>query len=500
MANESIPSIRGDSRVFIIKYQAGPEHVPDFMDWAAAGGVEQSVGDSTRIEVPSVTEYGAYDVVGEIPGAVENATISIMFQDRHSLSTILDLARRRCPLDLQIHVGRCKDPRDFDGGWDKIRVLEAARVTKYATDEEGSLASGDNDKVTETDDFSALNFYEIVPLTYAARAGNSVTSEVKVVVVCDKPSCGECGEPSSGCEKVYAVLGPAGSSPGLKPSVVYSDDGLTSDAVSSITTFDVGNDPFDADCVGTNLVVTDPTGLLLHYADLEDILDGTAVWASTATGLVAAKGPQGIDSYSPRDTWIVGKGGYIYFTTDPTNGVTVQDAGVATTQDLNAVFAFSINLVVAVGNSNAVVFTENGGDAWSSVTGPVPGVNLLSIAVRTESEWWVGANNGKLYYTIDKGSHWTEKTFPGSGSGSVRDIVWASDTVGYLAHKTTTPTGRILRTISGGYSWYVAPEGQATMPAGGGFNSLAVCIKEPNVVYAGGLATGGIDGILVKGS
>lgn len=500
MANEGIPSIRSDSRVFIIPYRAGPENVPDFMDWAAVGGVEQNVGDSTRIEVPSSLEYGSFDVVGEIPGAVENATTTIMFQDRHSKSVILELARRRCPIDIQVHVGRCQDPRDFDGGWNKIRVLEAARVTKYGTDEEGALASGDNEKVTESDDFSALEFYEILPLTFASRANTNVTSEVIVVVVCDKPSCGECNEPSSGCEKVYAVLAPAGSSPGLLPNVVYSDDGLTNAGSSPITTATLGNDPSDADCVGDNLVVVGQADEALHYAATEDILDGTEVWAKVQTGFVATKGPLAIDSYSPSDTWIVGEGGYVYFTNDPTNGVEVQDAGVATVQDLNDVYAYSINLVIAVGASNAVIFTENGGDAWGSVTGPAVGVDLLSVTARTDSEWWIGANNGKMYFTTDKGEHWEEKVFPGSGSGSVRDIVFASDSVGYMTYKTSTPNGRIYRTISGGFTWYVAPEGSSNIPTNVHLNSLAVCIREPNVVYAGGLATGAADGILIKGS
>lgn len=501
MANSRVPKKKSNSRVFIIPFRAGPERVPQYMDWAAAGGIEQNLGDSTRIEAPSMTEYDAYDVVGEVPGATENPTIDIMFQERLALSTIQQLAARGCPIDIQIHSGKCRDPRDFDGGWDVIDVVEASRATKYAKDESGALSSSDNDKINETVSYSGLNLYQIGPMTYAERATTDVTAKVIKMVVCDKPSCGECGDVSDGCKKIFAILAPAGTSPGLTPEVVYTDDGYTTSGVSPITTLLPTENPSSASCVGDNLVVVSQTTESLHYAPTADILDGSASWSEVTTGFVAAHGPNAIDSFSPRDTWIVGQGGYIYFTTDPTNGVDIQDAGVATTQNLLAVSAFDSQTVVAVGASNAVVYTENGGEAWGSVTGPEGGASLTSVGIRSESEWWVTTSTGKLWYTLDKGAHWTQKNVPGSGSGSLNDIVWASDSVGFLAQTTATPSGRILRTINGGYSWYVAPESsRGRMPSNKGINSLAVCIKEVNVVYGGGLSSTTGDGFIVKGS
>src|SRR4030042_3380039 len=137
MADYDVAVIRGQSRVFSIENQAGPENVPFYHSWGAAGAVDVPVGDVTRIEVPSMTQYGAYDVVGEIAGAQENATTTLTLQDRMAVSEVLKYAQRRCPFDLQIHHGRCTDPRDFDTGWSKIRVFELARATSYSTDELG---------------------------------------------------------------------------------------------------------------------------------------------------------------------------------------------------------------------------------------------------------------------------------------------------------------------------------------------------------------------------
>src|SRR5512139_180700 len=501
MANESVAMIRGWSRVFTIENRAGPDNTPFYHAWGAAGAVELPVGDITRIEVPSPTQYGQYEDVGEISGAIENATTSLVLQDRLAASEVLKYAARRCPFDLQIHQGQCEDVRDFDKGWSKIRVFENAHATTYSTDEVGSLASTDDSKVTEELEVSARTYYEILPMNYAAKLSSEVTNEIIAVSVCDRPNCGACGEVSTGCKKVFAISAPQGTSPGLGSEVIFTADGMATGGDTPITTLAAGQDPDDAECVGENLVVVSnaATDFGIHYAPSADILDGVETWTKVVTGFVAAHYPTAITSASPRDTWIGGDGGYIYFTDDPTNGVDVQDAGVATTQNINDIFAFSTAVVVAVGANNAVVYTLNGRD-WASVTGPAVGVALNTVTVRTEKEWWVGAANGNLYYTKDAGAHWYTKAFPGSGSGSVEKIVFATDTVGYLSHTTAATVGRILRTINGGNTWYVVPEGAASLPDNDKINDIAVCQDEANIIYAGGLGSDGADGILIKGS
>ena len=153
-----------------------------------------------------------------------------------------------------------------------------------------------------------------------------------------------------------------------------------------------------------------------------------------------------------------------------------------------------------VGVRNAVIYTTNGGESWASVTGPAPGVALNCVWMHSETEWFVGTAGGRLYYTRDSGTTWVEKTFSGSGAGQVRDIVFATPTVGYMAHDTATPAGRIFRSIDGGFSWYALPEGTGSIPANDHITSLAACSDNPNVLYGGGLGDNAVDGILVKAS
>ena len=101
--------------------------------------------------------------------------------------------------------------------------------------------------------------------------------------------------------------------------------------------------------------------------------------------------------------------------------------------------------------------------------------------------------------SADSGATWTEKTFSGSGAGSVTDIHFVTDSEVVLSHITAAPLGRILRSYDGGYSWVVMPEGVASLDLQEGLKSVVGCKYDPNLVLAAGVATGGTDGIILRG-
>jgi photosystem II stability/assembly factor-like uncharacterized protein len=252
-------------------------------------------------------------------------------------------------------------------------------------------------------------------------------------------------------------------------------------------------------CVGSNAVVLSADDEAAHVASLSDILTGVSnPWTRVATGFVAAHGPVAVSGDTATDVWIAGMGGYLYHSDDLASGVTVSNAGAATVQDLHDIHAFDNLNVVAVGASNAVVATNNGGISWSAITGPIPGTVLNAVWMHSPLEWLVGSAAGRLYYTIDGGVTWAEKNFPGNGAGQVRDIVFTSPSVGYMSHSTAAPAGRILRTIDGGYSWYVLPEGPGAIPTNQYVTQLAVC-DDHNVVFGAGRGAAAA-GFLVKGA
>lgn len=489
----------GYSRVFLIENRASPANAPEYMGLAKAGAVSWSLGDVTTIRIPDPGRYDSFQRIGKIIGDPGDPELPLTVRFTDDLSRFFQIAKRGCDSDIQVHIGECQDPRDFNAGWNKVLILESGRITNYGTGEIGALEPGERAMVNEELPFTGEDYYEVGRIVFAEQASSQIVQEIVDITICDAVTCGACGIASDGCQVVFAVSLRAGASPGQGAEVIYTQDGGANWEDTQITTITGSDDPNALACVGTYLVVVSEDGESLHYASIADILDGVETWAEVTTGFVAAKGPRAIYAYDPSHVWIVGAGGYIYFSNDPTSLVEVQEAGVSTTQDLNAIHGLDQLNIVAVGASNAVVYTRNGGSTWSTVTGPAVGVALTAVWMKSKDEWIVGTAGGRLYYTRNAGTTWTEKSFPGSQAGVVRDIQFTTPSVGYMAHSTAAPAGRILRTIDGGYSWYVLPEGQGNIPTNDYVGALAVC-SDPNIIFGGGLAGNAVDGFVVKGA
>ncbi len=492
----------GNSRVFLLEGRAGPTTVPSFKSCLRATSVSQGFGDIERIECPDPHQYGKFIEVGEIRGAIERPTTTL--EGRYPLNTASDLlriAQKGCAFDVQVHFGSCTDPSVFNK-FEKILVFEAGSLTNYDTEDLGALASGDNAVVNETGDLSARLIYELLPLVYARRADSIITNEIVDVVICDSVSCGECEQESDGCQKIFAISTSAGGSSGTPPDIVYSINKGANWYAHDIESLSTAQAPNAVECLGDYIIVISNAAGNLNYA-LKSQFDGVTdpAWTGLTTGFVVGGAPRNMWSTGGY-AFIVGDGGYIYGTADPTAGVTVLDAGAATVDRLLAVHGLSDTFAVAVGNNGAVVFTQDGA-SWTPATAkPVGvGVNLLTVWVKSASEWWVGTSNGKLYYTTNGGLTWHEKTFTGSGTGNVYSIVFPTASEGLISHSTTAPRARILRSYDGGQSWVLTPEESSqSLPLADKIDALGYCTTDPNFVVGVGLADDAADGFIVVGS
>lgn len=497
------PAVTGSSRVFIIDGRARPDHKPAYQSSMKAGSPSQAKGDITKIELPSANEFDKFDEVGIIRGADDRVTITLT--GRYALdvkSEMLRLANKGCAIDLQVVFGQCTNPSDYNT-FEKKVVIENAFITNWSSEDMGALASDERAKIDESIDVSGREIYELVEVSWASRAGDTVTNELLDAAICDTPSCGDCTDESDGCTKIFAISKAAGGSPSTPADVVFSlDSGLTWGA-HDIDSMNTSDDPSGVDCVGSYIVVVSQASGSVHYALLSEFEnDGDPDFTEVSTGVVAGGEPTAIDADpAGQMAFVVGLGGYIYSTEDPTAGLTVLDAGVAHTDTYLDVSALNDEFAVAVGNSGIIALTENG-TTWSAITTtPVGvGVNLNTVVVKSKDEWWVGASNGSAYYTLDQGANWTEKTFTGSGSGSVESIDIANDTVMYMSHTTSANRGRILRSTNGGYDWVVMPEGTGTLPLNDKINAVVACGHNPDIVYGVGLADDASDGFIVVGS
>lgn len=489
----------GQSRVFTIENRAGPSHTPQYQGFTKAMAIAWAQGDVTPVRIPNPNRFDDFITIDEIIGAQGLPELPLMFRNQRSLSNMLEVVRKRCPIDIQVHVGACRNPSDFNGGWDVIWVLEAARPIQYGTGPLGALDSAEQAVVDETINFKGRDLYQIKPVAGAEIASAAILSEVIAVAICDNVDCGACGPSSTGVQKLFAITTENSGSPGLAAELVYTGNAGATIGTLNVNSLPVNAAPTDIACVGTNLVVTSQADEALHYAPLIDVLEGIATFVRIATGFVSTHGPNALFSLGTSFTWFVGNGGYVYFSSDIPSGVAVVEAGAATAQNLNDIHGSDNLNLIAVGASNAVIVTQDGTD-FSAVTGPDPGVVLNCCWMRSPTCWFIGTAGGKLWYTEDGGLTWTQKRFSGDNSGTVKAIKFATPTVGYMAHATAAGVGRVFRTINGGQSWYALPEASGLrLPSSQRVNDIAVAqgVGGQNFALAGGLGTG-TDGVLMK--
>lgn len=495
------------SRVWTIQYRASPSHVPIYQGFARAGTMEQGLGDVTSVKVPSKYAYGQFEEMAVIRGTEDRPTTSLIFKYLMTRSDIKKLAEGKCAIDVQIHFGRCKTPTSFNLGWEKILVFENAVFTNYATSDLGAFDQSEDAVIEETVDLSGEWFYEIVPIRLVERGQAAVGATVIAIDVVDSPSCGECEYPSDGCQRVMAVSSPGRGSPGVLAEVLFSDDGGTIWEDTWITSLDLGEDPDDGEMVGDYYVVVSNDSGSMHMAVIDEIYTGDETWNEVLTGFELGGPPNAIVSVGNADTWIAGDGGYIYYSSSITDGVEVVENASATTENLNAIDAYDAEHVVAVGDAGVVLYASDGRN-FGLVTSPDT-ANLLSVLMLDERTWIVGTDDNAAWYTENHGTSWTQMRFPGDttgggGTGWVEDIKAATRNVLYMAHNITHialgARGRILRSLDGGHTWYVLPEGAGTIPDNDYIYSLATCYREANVVFAGGMADNAGDGIIIKGA
>lgn len=490
------------SRLFSFTGGAGPSVRAEYQGLGIGGTFTWPLGATTPVRVPSDKRYGDFTLVDRIRAQRGLPLLNIENRLTRDLSEFLALAKSGCDLDIQLHIGACEDPTDFLH-FDKVMVLESAVITDYALTQLGAMDGNQEAAVSENLPFEGVNYYEVAPLLPEEVAAVEIFQEVVGVAMPDVQSCGECGLPTDGGSIVFALCVAVGGSPGLPAKIVFTQDGWKTVGSTFVTSLPANMNPSGIAVCGTDLVVISNDDESLHYASLIDVLNGVETWTRVATGFVAAKGPNAIFSLGRSFTWMVGDGGYIYFTDDVTTGVVAQTNGSATAENLNAIHGWDSLNLVAVGENNAVLLTDDGGQAnWTALIGPAIGIDLDSIAMRTQFSWLVGDDAGSMWYTQDGGATWKPKLFPHSGTGAVKALAFSTAIVGYAVHNVGG-RGYLLRTIDGGNSWYrLSERAGINLPNNVHLNALAVVGPDfkwgPNRAEVGGLAVGGLDGIMIQ--
>lgn len=487
-----------NQRVWHVVGGVHPSRVPQFMPLAKfSDDPSKTLGEETRISAPDPNNFDRDIQVGTVPGETERATLGIGSRSTSEMSTLLDWANRRCRVDIFALSGKCGNPQDFTEGGEKWVFFRDGRISSHSYENFGAYGRDENNATNEMVDMTAEDYWEFRYMRQDQIASSSTTREIRTIDTYQGDACEDCDNP---CERVFMTMLGASATPGTQPALLYSQDGgetWSSDTIDSLFSNETISDA--AAFAGVFALVSN-TSNSIHWTQIDDLLVGANTWQEVVSGFVAAKGPNAMAALDIRHVWIVGDGGYIYYSQNFKSGVTVQDAGVATTQNLNAVHAHDTQNVLAVGNSNSVIVTSNGGLTWESVTGPAVGINLEACWMWDAKTWLVGegaGGSGKLWLTVNAGSSWSQIGLPATYNRIDR-IVFVSDAEGYISARGGGQS-YILRTITAGSEWTVLPQGKKGTPVANSYlRDIAVCSKYANTAYAAGLAQNGTSGIAVK--
>lgn len=479
------------------------------------GAVDHPVsGGITPVRVPDPYKRKRYKNVARTtdPADLPSTTLTLLEEHGYLPRALGDMG---CQFNLYISMGRCKDASDFLNGWESyMEILSGAEVTDRS---HSDRTAWDSDEALSTELTLTLDdHYGIGTLAFGEKAASNIDREVLDVIYGNSYQCAQCGPDNDGTNWIYAITKSSGSgSPGLPSELIYSTDGGATWAEASITGIGASEDPIAIEIAGDKLIVLSRTAGSAtlggyYYATINQLTGAPGAFTKVTSGFVTSRQPNDIYVIGPGAIFFAADGGYIYKSTDIASGVTVLSAGNATTNNLYRINGDGGKTIVATGQGATVIKSVNQGDTFAATTASISGVavDVTALAVMDELLFWVGTGaSGRLFYTINGGETWTEQSFSGSGSGTIRDIIAASNEVLYFSHDTNAPVGRLFASVNGGYSWALSSSANPRLinvPTVNRFTRLAVPTAgvtqtNANEIAVAGLSSGGTDGILALG-
>lgn len=487
-----------NNRVWYVEGGVRPDRPPEMLYHGKfSTDPTHTLGEATRVTVPDPNHFGRDKQIGTVPGSVTRASFSLARRYLTDEGILKRWANEGCRVDIFALSGKCGNPQDFSEGGEKHTYFPDGRISTHGFENFGAFGTDENNPTNEMVDMTSETYYELLQMGMEQFGSASTTRELWTVDVYKGDDCEDCPDK---CGRVLITMAGTAATPGTQPLLLYSDNSGETISTDIIDTLFSNENVVDSAIIGGDLVLLSKTGNELHWTRVVDIFEGINTWNQTASGFVVGSEPNAMSSADVRHTWIAGDSGYIYFVKNHKVEVEVQEAGTLTSQHLQAIHALNKENVLAVGESNAVLYTHNGGVTWESVTGPAAGVTLGACWMWDEDIWLIGEGSGGsgiLYLTVNGGRTWSQIGLPATYT-RIDKIEFVSEAEGYISARSGGQS-YILRTITAGNEWYVLPQGLRAVALDNSYLSdLAVCEPYSNTVYAVGLADNGTAGFAAR--
>ncbi|OGR84513.1 MAG: hypothetical protein A2901_02785 [Elusimicrobia bacterium RIFCSPLOWO2_01_FULL_54_10] len=174
-------------------------------------------------------------------------------------------------------------------------------------------------------------------------------------------------------------------------------------------------------------------------------------WAAQTSGVAVTLHDVKFSGADSSTGVVVGAGGLILRTTD---AITWQAMASGTGNTLFAAhWANSTGTVVAVGASGTVRISTDSGYFWRSgdPSGESPSVSLRSVFFVNESTGWAVGDSDTLIRTGNGGNNWTQIS-PVTTLSALNDVFFVNFSTGFIACDSLF-TGPVLKTVNKGDSW-----------------------------------------------
>jgi hypothetical protein len=392
----------------------------------------RSRADTVRVKVKSPVEYGKLRTKATALGNFEDPTFTVNAYTPTDLDWLLDID---CPMDFWLVMGRCNSPSDLTA-YSKIRHFYRSTLTEQGETDADFLGEEEIAGITTQTSWSAEDVVTIVVVdTEEQRQGVTEAQAFNDIAFLAEGRCeGDCGREIGDGEWGVAV---ADSNYGsATANVWYTDDEGATWTICATDPF-AANDADISSCVilpgetAPRFIVFRGTVESDYGARASISDDWGATWSEVNVGGVAnGSYINGAFKYGVGLIWIVGNGGYIWYSEDRGDSWTeITGTTTGTAQELWDIHSppDDSSIVYAVGGNNTVIFSNDTGASWSSISGPADGTEAMyAVDVDSQYKLFVGgqrdASEECLWSSEDGGANWVNETFTGStlADGEVR--------------------------------------------------------------------------------
>jgi len=504
-----------EARLFI--QRDGPGTALEPVVCVDVGDSDEPQGDMTRETRPDPRGSNKHMVAFRGQGSPGETSLQFTLPRFKAADVFDELARRRCPVSfyyLQKTCGRrdaflpFTDDEDFYGYVAKNGYL----TTKGRTGQ--MMRHADQSAPAGTMRTYTLSYEELSNF-FKLSTMRRVTAEDQIL--CDiwfynEQTCGgPCGDALDVCE--IGAISSAGEV-AVEADILLTTDGGVTWTAAAAQPFAVAEDAgalggYNLGAGNYRVIVCRATTDGANPAEIGYSDDAGATWSTVNVGATNGEfmtGPESMFQRTPDELWIctdtgAGAAGAIYRSRD--GALTWTQMMNSATDALNSIKCYNERVMLAVGDTNEILATYDGGDTWTSITGPaaMAAVDALCCAAMTEKHWLVGYEGGQLYQTQNGGISWEAITLGATVGGvavtsvdAVRGLHNLDDHCVFATIEVTSggnTFGVIMRSVTGGESGTWESFATPVLVASTGLQGVHACHYD-KVFGVGGVATTGM--------